>query len=199
LYYKGEKLEVPHSHGCDFHGYGDKIRAELSRRIPKDKEIRVLDIGTGFGSVASFLSKHLSKESKLWTADPSIEMLDGAKAKLVQEGLDKRIPIEFIQAEAARLDFEDCFFDAVVSVMMLHHVEDLNPVLIELLRVLKKDGELLLIDYLPKAGNELEFLMRHHQSDFFDPKTVVKSIEQIGVTKVKLKRAKLWYLVVATK
>ena len=48
------------------------------------------------------------------------------KTKLAQEGLDSRIPIEFIQAEAAKLEFENDFFDLVVSVMVLHHVEILR-------------------------------------------------------------------------
>ena len=75
----------------------------------------------------------------------------------------------------------------VVSVMVLHHVEDLEAVLKELLRVLKKGGRLLLVDYAPKAGKELEFQKRHHESDFFEPKEVVNVIQQTGVSKAKLR------------
>ena len=158
-----------------------------------------MDVGTGFGSAASFLAKHLTKGSKVWTIDPSKEILDNVKTKLAQEGLDSRITIEFVQADAAKLDFENGFFDVILSIMVLHHIKDLDKVLNELLRVLKKGGRLLLVDYAPKAGTELEFLKRHHESDFFEPKEVMRLIQQVGVSKAKLKNVKLWYLVDATK
>ncbi|MDG6904875.1 MAG: class I SAM-dependent methyltransferase [Nitrososphaerota archaeon] len=199
MYYKGEKIDRPSFHHNDFHGYGDKIKRELGKHIPRNRKLRVLDIGTGFGAVAGFLSKHLSKSSKLWTVDPAREMLEGAKMMLAKEGLDKRIPIEFVKADASNLDFEDGFFDIVVSVMVLHHVQDLNSVLKELLRVLKKGGKLILVDYVPKASMILEFHRRHAESDFFEPKMVAESIKQIGSVKVRLKNAKLWYLVESVK
>lgn len=199
MYYKGEKIDRPSFHNADFHGLGDNIRKELGSHIPKNRKLRVLDIGTGFGAAAGFLSKHLSKGSKLWTADPAEEMLEGAKIKLAREGLDKRIPIEFVQADASKLDFEDGFFDIVISVMVLHHVLNLNSVLKELLRVLKKGGKLLLVDYVPKASKELEFHRRHTESDFFEPRFVVQCIKQNGAEKVRFKNSKLWYLVESTK
>ena len=199
MYYKGKKVDGPIAPNTDFHSYGDKIRVELGARIPQHRKIKVLDVGTGFGSAASFLAKHLSKGSKVWTIDPSKEILDNVKARLAQEGLDSRIPIEFVQADAAKLDFENNFFDVIVSIMVLHHIKDLNAVLSELLRVLKKGGRLLLVDYAPRAGKELEFLKRHHESDFFEPVEVMRLIKQAGVSKAKLKIVKLWYLVDATK
>lgn len=199
LYYKGKKVGVTHPSGGDFHGHQDKIKAELGKRIPKNNKLRVLDIGTGFGSTAEFLSKHLARGSKLWTVDPSEEMLNNVIRKLAEEGVERRIPVEFVQAEAANLNFDNDFFDVVVSVMVLHHIEDLNAVIEELMRVLKKGGKLLLVDYLPIAGKELEFHIKHRESDFFAPKEVIKSIEKVGVARTTLKRARLWYLVTAAK
>ena len=203
MYYKGKKQRghtgehvAPNS---DFHGYGNKIRAELAARIPKNRKLKVLDAGTGFGLTAGFLAKILAKGSEIWTIDPSKEILDNVKTKLAEERLDSRIPIEFVQADAAKLYFEDDFFDMVVSVMVLHHLEDLPAVLDELVRVMKKGGRLLLVDYMPNAGTELEFQKRHKESDFFKPEEVVKMMKKRGASKVKLKRVKLWYLVDATK
>ena len=126
-------------------------------------------------------------------------ILDGARAKLAQEGLDSRIPIEFVQASAAKLDFENNFFDVIVSVMVLHHVENLAATVNELVRVLKKGGRLILVDYAPQAGKDLVFHTRHLVSDFFEPAKVVTQIRQTGVSKVNLKQVNLWYLVDTTK
>ncbi|MGA2874919.1 MAG: class I SAM-dependent methyltransferase [Nitrososphaerales archaeon] len=199
MYYKGKKVDGPLAPGNDFHSYGNRIRAELSTRVPKNRKIKVLDVGTGFGSAATFLAKHLAKGSKVWTVDPSKEILDNAREKLSQEGVLSRISIEFVQADAAKLEFENDFFDTIVSIMVLHHIENLGAVVGELVRVLKKGGRLLLVDYAPKAGKKLEFLKRHHESDFFEPIEVMELIKQAGVSKAKLSIVKLWYLADATK
>jgi ubiquinone/menaquinone biosynthesis C-methylase UbiE len=199
LYYKGKKVEPHTGPSSDFHGYGPKIRAEFKKRIPKKKDMKVLDVGTGFGSVLTFLVKNLPKTSKVWTVDPSEEILGNVKKKLTEEGLDSRIPIEFVQADASKLNFDDNYFDVVVSAMVLHHLSDLEAVLKELVRVVKKGGKIMLADYVPKAGSSLEFQKRHHESDFFEPKDVKKLIKDMGVSRATVKNVKLWYLADATK
>ena len=203
MYYKGKKsrghTDEPVSTNTDFHGYGNEIRAVLVARIPKNRKLKVLDVGTGFGLTTGFLAKILAKGSEIWTVDPSKEILDNVRTKLAEAESDTRIPIEYVQAEAAKLDFEDDFFDTIVSVMVLHHLEDLTTVLDELLRVVKKGGRLLLVDYMPRAAMELEFQKRHKESDFFKPEEVVRIMETGGASKIKLKRVKLWYLADATK
>jgi ubiquinone/menaquinone biosynthesis C-methylase UbiE len=199
LYYKGKKVEPHTGPSSDFHGYGPKIRAELKKRIPKKKELKVLDVGTGFGTIVSFLAKNLPKSARVWTVDPSDEILANVRKKLSEEGLDSRIPIDFVQADASKLGFEDNYFDVIVSAMVLHHLEDLKAVIKELVRVSNKGGKILLADYAPRAGRDLEFQKRHMESDFFEPDHVAKTIKNLGVSKVALKKVKLWYLVDITK
>jgi ubiquinone/menaquinone biosynthesis C-methylase UbiE len=199
LYYKGKKVKGPIIPSTDFHGYGNKIRSEIWARIPKNRKLRVLDVGTGFGSTVTFLTKRLAKGSEIWTVDPSKEILDNVRKKLAEEDLLQRTLIEFVQADAAKLDFENDYFDVVVSVMVLHHLEGLEAVLNQLTRVTKKGGRILLVDYVPAAGKELEFRKRHHESDFFEPKKVLELMKKTGVSKVALKQVKLWYLLDAKK
>lgn len=194
MYYKGKKVEPHTGPSSDFHGYGPKIRAEFRKRIPKKKEMKILDVGTGFGSVVSFLAKTLPKTSKVWTIDPSEEILANARKKLADEKLDSRIQIEFVKADASKLSYDDNYFDAVVSAMVLHHLENLDAVLKEVVRVAKVGGRILLADYVPKAGSALEFQKRHLESDFFEPDHVAKAIKGLGVAKITMKKAKYWYL-----
>lgn len=197
MYYKGRKIQRPTTFSDDFHGYGTEIRSELARRLPKKKGQKVLDVGTGLGSTAGFLTNHLTKGSKIWTIDPSEEMLKDARKRLAEEGTGP-IPIEFVQAKASKLDFKDNFFDTIVSVMVLHHVENLRNVLKELVRVLKKGGRLLLVDYAPEAGKYLVFVREHLESDFYDPESAEKIIRQLRL-QAKVRRIRLWYLVDARK
>ena len=112
MHYKGEKMETGASPNTDFHGFGEQIRGELAARIPSGKELRVLDVGTGFGLNVAFLAQHLSTKSTIWTVDPSEEVLENVRSEL---GAKIVARVKFIKASADKLDFEDGFFDFVVS------------------------------------------------------------------------------------
>jgi len=183
------------SRNTDLHGYGEEIRGELGRLIPRGKKLKVLDVGTGFGINVAFLARWLPKGSAVWTVDPSKEVLADVKAALDEESA--RL-VRFAVATADDLDFEDGFFDYVVSVMVLHHIEKLQPALKEMARVLKPGGTLVVVDYKPEASHELEFRTRHEESDFFEPEAVVRGIGRLGM-KGTPKDFGVWYLVQAKK
>jgi ubiquinone/menaquinone biosynthesis C-methylase UbiE len=193
FYYKGGKMVVA-SRNTDLHGYGEAIRGELGRRIPRGKKLKILDVGTGFGINVAFLAGWLSKGSLVWTVDPSKEVIADVKAALGKEG---RL-VRFAVATADDLDFGDGFFDVVVSVMVLHHIEKLQPALKEMARVLKPGGTLVIVDYKPEASHQLEFLTRHEEADFFGPAAVVKGIGRLGMAG-RPSDFGLWYLVEARK
>jgi ubiquinone/menaquinone biosynthesis C-methylase UbiE len=194
LYYKGEKMGKTSSN-TDLHGFGPQIRSELAARIPFDRKLRVLDVGTGFGLNVAFLTRHLSESSKIWTVDPSKEVLDNVRSDL---GSKAGPTVEFVKASADRLDLENDFFDFAVSVMVMHHIDSIEPVLEELVRVVKGGGGLLIVDFYPKAARTLEFQTRHKERDFFKPTTIKKQLEK-AATDIKAVDFGLWYLVEATK
>jgi ubiquinone/menaquinone biosynthesis C-methylase UbiE len=196
-FYKGEKLAAAAaSSNTDLHGYGEEIRKELGRRLPRDETLKVLDVGTGFGINVAFLARWLSKGSQVWTVDPSKEVLAEVKAMLGKESVR---PVSFLEASADDLEFKDGLFDFVVSVMVLHPIERLRPALKEMARVLRPGGSLIAIDYSPKASHELEFLTRHEETDFFKPARVVREIGRIGMTAARPTDFGMWYLVEAKK
>ena len=194
FHYKGEKMAVA-SCNSDLHGHGEAIRAELGRRIPRGKKLKVLDVGTGFGINVAFLAGWLSRGSAVWTVDPSREVLADVKAALDEESA--RL-VRFAVATADDLDFEDGFFDYVVSVMVLHHIEKLQPTLREMARVLKPGGTLVVVDYKPEASHELEFKSRHEEADFFEADAVAKGMGRLGM-KGTPHDFGVWYLVEAKK
>jgi ubiquinone/menaquinone biosynthesis C-methylase UbiE len=194
LFYKGGKIAAAPP-DTDLHGYGEEIREELGRRIPRDRKLKVLDVGTGFGINVAFLASWLRKGSAVWTVDPSKEVLADVKAKTDRESAKL---IRFAEATADDLDFGDGFFDWVVSVMVLHHIEKLQPALKEMARVLKPGGTLVVVDYKPQASHELEFRTRHAETDFFRPEAVARGIGRLGMTGRPMDFG-VWYLVEAKK
>jgi ubiquinone/menaquinone biosynthesis C-methylase UbiE len=194
VFYKGGKM-VAGSPNTDLHGYGEQIRQEVGSRVPRDKKLKVLDVGTGFGINVAFLARWLSKGSEVWTVDPSKEVLANVKAMLAAQGLHM---VNFAEASADDLDFADGSFDVVVSVMVLHHLEKLQPALKEMARVLSPDGVLVIVDYKPEASHELEFATRHEKKDFFRPSAVATALGTLGMKAVPNDHG-LWYLVEAKK
>jgi SAM-dependent methyltransferase len=190
LFYKGERMAAT-SPNSDLHGYGDAIRRELGRRIPRERELRVLDVGTGFGINVGFLTGWLARGSEVWTVDPSREVIANVEAGLDAEGA--RV-VRFAVATADQLPFEDGFFDAVVSVMVLHHLDRLEPALEEMERVLKPGGTLLVVDYKPEASRRLEFKSLHKEEDFFAPDAVARGMGRLGV-RPRATDFGVWFLV----
>ena len=194
MFYKGRQMAASSQH-TDLHGYGEEIRKELGGRIPRDKKLKVLDVGTGFGINVAFLARWLAKGSTVWTVDPSKEVLADVEAALDKEST--RL-IRFAVATADDLDFADGFFDFVVSVMVLHHIEKLEPALREMARVLKPRGTIVVVDYKPQASHELEFQTRHEASDFFKAAVVIGALRKLGMT-ARSGDFGMWYLVEAKK
>jgi ubiquinone/menaquinone biosynthesis C-methylase UbiE len=187
LYHKGKKVEK-HVTGTDFHGYGETIRNEVKRLLPSG-QLKVLDVGTGFGTNVTFLAKNLPQGSKIWTIDPSSEILAEVKQKLGGAASN----VEFVRASAEKLDFPDGFFDLAVSVMVFHHMKDLGAAVEEIARVTRKGGKFIVVDYKPEASHELHFQSRHVESDFFKLKDVEKAIKSHNMS-LKIKDFGLWYL-----
>ncbi len=195
MYYKGEKYESSTCNQGDFHGYGDCIRKELAKRITPIHGLRVLDVGTGFGSNASFLSGILQNKGKIWTLDPSAEVLKSAEKLLREEGLGSNVI--FVEGTTERLPFEDNFFDIVVSVVVLHHLQALEMGIREMLRVLKKGGKLILADWNPES-HVLPFTSRHEKEDFFQSEAVAAIIRKEGFSPLTTEFL-YWYIVEAVK
>ena len=131
--------------------YSDVVRYELSHeneqswmrvitsQIPKDKYIRVLDVGTGPGFFAISLAK---RDYRVTAVDFTATMLEEAKHNA---GIYKD-RISFHQMDAQNLSFSDGYFDAVVTRNLTWNLEEPEKAYREWWRVLRKGGILLNFD-----------------------------------------------------
>lgn len=102
-------------------------------------QIRILDIGAGPG----FLSIVLAELGYTVTAaDYSVEMITEAKKNAESCG----VYIDFFRENAMDLDFEDGFYDVIISRNLIWNLEDPKKAYQEWLRVLKPSGMLLVFD-----------------------------------------------------
>jgi len=91
----------------------------------------VLDCACGIGYGSNYLK---GKASLVIGGDISREAIKSAKSLYRQEGLS------FLQLDATKLPFGDNFFDVIVSVETIEHLENYNSFLSECARVLKRGG-----------------------------------------------------------
>jgi ubiquinone/menaquinone biosynthesis C-methylase UbiE len=115
----------------------------------------MLDVGCGAGHLSFALAPHFLH---VVATDPSPSMLITARSAAMQRGLP---PIEVRQASAQHLPFPDAYFDLVASRYSAHHWQDVPLALIEMRRVLRPGGMLLMIDLL---GDESPLVDTHLQA-----------------------------------
>ncbi|MDD0852507.1 class I SAM-dependent methyltransferase [Halobacteriovorax sp. GB3] len=129
------------------------VRSNFLKEITPllNKEDKVLDFGCGPGTFTFLASKHC-KEIK--AVDISSGFIKEAKHFQSELEIDN---IDFSLVEPNVLPFEDESFDAVLLMDVIHHLEDIEAGLKEVLRVLKKDGKILVFE--PNKLNPLIYLV----------------------------------------
>lgn len=119
--------------------------AVLRQRVPH--ACRVLDLASGMGTAAL---RGLTLGFDVRGIEPDAEKLGLMRRRLTlgdletDQGapLDEHAAARFIRAVGERLPYRDQTFDAVLSYQTLEHVQDVEMVLAEMLRVVKPGGAL---------------------------------------------------------
>ena len=108
----------------------------IAEALPNSEKLRVLDAGCGEGHLIEVMSK-LRPDNLYFGADLDPENVCLKKAK-------KRCPYaKLFKKNLGVTGFAKSYFDIVVCTETLEHIYDYEIVINELLRVLKKDGLLI--------------------------------------------------------
>jgi len=127
--------------------------ASLLPLVPRG--LSVIDIGTGTGGMLPTLSEF---GGRIVGVDQSTQMLRHAKDRARRLGLKD---VEFHRAEMTKLPFEVGTFDAAFAALVLHHAAKPAQAILEMTRVVKPGGHLIVID-LRSHGQEW---LREEQAD----------------------------------
>lgn len=103
---------------------------------------RVMDIATGTGDLAIMFGK--AQTERVVGLDLSPGMLEIGKEKVRKEGLEPKV--EMVIGDSEKLQFEDGSFDAVTVAFGVRNFENLEMGLSEILRVLKPNGILVVLE-----------------------------------------------------
>jgi demethylmenaquinone methyltransferase/2-methoxy-6-polyprenyl-1,4-benzoquinol methylase len=104
----------------------------------------ILDVATGTADLAIESARRLEPE-KVIGVDIAAEMLEIGRAKLRRKGLDSLI--ELREGDSENLPFPDNTFDAITVAFGVRNFENLEKGLIEMRRVLKDGGQLVVLEF----------------------------------------------------
>jgi SAM-dependent methyltransferase len=130
------------------------IARRFAEMVPSGKLSRLLDIGCGTGQSRQIYEDHTTGYVGL---DLSFEALSVARRKFSAA--------DWGQADACRLPFTDCSFEAVAFSSVLHHIPDFLPALSEARRVLTPGGSVFAFD--PNLLHPAMALLRWPKSPFY--------------------------------
>jgi ubiquinone/menaquinone biosynthesis C-methylase UbiE len=138
--------------GCDLRA---GIAFVLAQALPLKSP--VLEIGTGKGRFLVRLAKHVERVT---TVDLSAE--EQRSARLNARYFKVQDRIKFVHQDATRLPWSAHSFGAVVTVNAMHHIRNFEPVLKEMLRVVRPGGKLVLADFSPRG---FQNMARAHRAE----------------------------------
>ncbi len=105
----------------------------------------VLDLAGGTGDLAAKFSERVGSKGLVVLADINNAMLSTGRDRLIDKGLVHNI--DYAQANAEYLPFEDDSFDVITMAFGLRNVTDKDRALESMHRVLKPGGKLLVLEF----------------------------------------------------
>ena len=187
---KGKVFTKPHR---DMKGIADLLKEKNAKRI--------LDLGCGTGRHLVFFAGLGFEVHGLDAAPDGIEI---AKKWLAENKLNYKLSIHRMEE---RFPYDDSFFDAVISIQVIHHnnIKKIKFTIREIKRVLKPDGLIFITvpiakfsknkpsglqkiekgTYLPLSGPEKG--LPHH---FFTEREIYKVFKGFNIEKIYLDKTK---------
>ncbi len=125
-------------------GIDQSWRRKAIDKLKTAQPQQILDVATGTADVAIMTAKRLKPE-RIVGLDISKEMLAVGQQKIEKANLDKCIELQ--QGDSENLPFADNTFDAITVAFGVRNFENLEQGLSEMQRVLKPEGQLMVLEF----------------------------------------------------
>ena len=104
---------------------------------------QVLEVGCGTGVVSRDLAKLVGSGGHVTAVDPTPHFIEVARQLQAEQGSES---LSFDVEDGRALPYSDASFDLVAAVTVLSHVPERLDVLREMVRVMRPDGTILVVD-----------------------------------------------------
>ena len=122
------------------------VAGAMLAAVPLTSRMAVMDFGCGTGLITRELA---TKVASITAADTSVQMLAVLEAKAKASGLDH---VRTLLLDDGCLRPSGLSFDAIVSSMVLHHIEDIPALLARFAQWVRPGGWIAVADLEPEDG-----------------------------------------------
>lgn len=143
------------------------------KKLPPASYQNVLEIGSGVGMTAKLLAEKYP-HTQIISTDFDEDSIGIAKKK------KHAANVIFQQADATKLAFPDNYFDAAFSILTFHHIHDFEKAIAELVRTIKKGGDIYIMD-IPSASFNFTHFRKSIVPGLFTKKDLIKTGEDKGL------------------
>ena len=160
-----EKIQKRYNRNAKFYDFMESMMekgkmGEWRKNLWKEAQGKVLEVGVGTGQNIIYYPEN----SDITAIDFSERMLEKAKEKADKSGRK----VDFRLMNVQKLDFPDNTFDTVVTTCVFCSVPDPVKGLMEIKRVCKDNGKIIMLEHVKSQKRVLGHLM-----DLFNPLSVV--------------------------
>lgn len=131
-------------------------------RPSRRARFRHLDVAGGTGDIAFRVAKAGSRRTEITVLDINADMLEVGRARA--QKLRCEAKLDFVEANAEDLPFEDNSFDAYTIAFGIRNVPRIDKALAEARRVLKRGGKFLCLEF---SNVDVPFLDRIYEAYSF--------------------------------
>ena len=126
------------------HLWSSEVNIDAVELLHPQPGERILDLGSGLGPATVETAKHLGSHGRVIAIDPSAFMRTVLRVRRLWQKNRKAVVVRAGTGENLPLD--DNSIDGVLSLNVMHHLDNLTETAAELARVIRPGGRLLLLD-----------------------------------------------------
>jgi ubiquinone/menaquinone biosynthesis C-methylase UbiE len=153
------------------------VAAAITSQIPLNRNMTAMEFGAGTGLLSFMLSDHLGSVTLLDNSEGMVKVLRG---KLSRAGAAS---MKIVKADLENEDYTDERFDLIYSLMVMHHVNDVEKILGKFSSMIRPGGYIAIADLYSEDSSFHGHGFTGHKG--FDAGVLAAKLERHGFREVK--------------
>ena len=158
----------------------ETVAAAIVRQIPLEKTMTAMEFGAGTGLLSFMLRDHLSEITLIDNSEGMVKVLN---EKLKAEHADT---MKVVKADLEHEDLLPGGYDLIYTLMVLHHVGNVENVIKKFHSLLTPGGHLAIADLYSEDGSFHGEGFHGHKG--FDPESLVAILDKYGFSGINHKK-----------
>ena len=160
------------------------IADAITNEIAFNKTMEIMDFGSGTGLLLEKISPFVKKITAIDMSPSMNKKLNDKKDLLDCE-------LEILEVDLSKTKLETSY-DAIISSMTLHHIENIKNILTDFYNILNENGTIALADLDTEDGSfHTEDTGVHHLG--FNRNEIIKLAKEVGFKNLKIQDASVAY------